>query len=407
MLKEEVKLNNFITIIKEQDLIENWNKISKYCKNDASMVLKADAYGLKVKNIAPILYNAGCSIFWVATLNEAVDLRSILEKHSPNSSNVTIYVLAGVEGKKQCKIIDKYKLTPALNSVNQIKTWLEYNTQTQQSLPCALHIDTGINRLSIVTDEQQYFKQNNTLLQKLNLKLVFSHLSSSDEINNTENQNQKQKFEKIIESLKLDHIPKSLAASDGSLLGKEYHYDLCRLGTIVYGYSPLFKDKTINKLEFTEKLKSVIQMFGKVISIHELQKGSSTGYGKLYTAKKTHLVATIQGGYACGILKKLYYEHKEKSYFLINNQKAYIIGNISMDYIVLDISNVKELNNFDYINKPLENIWATISGNKNNLYQWLVSAPELFCSQEERSLRFVYNKSTEHLLPPEIINFID
>lgn len=121
---------------------DNYRYMQSICKAEIGASVKADCYGLGSIHIAPSLYNAGCRKFFVATIDEAVALRPVLGFDSQ------IYVLNGFSGLNIPTFIE-YNITPIINSLRQLSLWLEHYSERA----CAIHIDTGMNRLGMSIED--------------------------------------------------------------------------------------------------------------------------------------------------------------------------------------------------------------------------------------------------------------
>jgi alanine racemase len=282
---------------------------------DCAAVIKANAYGLGMIEVANELhYNNGCKIFFVANLREAICLRKSLQ-------DAIIYVFNGLFSD-QINCYMEYNIRPILNDISQIKLWNE------NSAPCAIHFDTGINRLGLSEEEtDQYLNKKHDL----NISLILSHLTRSEEVNHDDNKKQLTKFQKI--SRALTNIPASLANSAGIYLGKEFHFDLMRPGIMLYGGNP-----GLNSLP--PSIRPTFEVMGKILQIRHVKRGMSVGYNATWTAKNDTRIAIVNMGYADGYLRS----NENGGHAFLCGCKVPIIGKISMDMIALDISGP----NFDH-----------------------------------------------------------
>jgi len=119
----------------------------------------------------------------------------------------------------------------------------------------------------------------------------------------------------------------SLAASGGIFLGKEYHYDMVRPGISLYG----------GKRTFHKGIKHAVSLKVPVTQINQIKKGESIGYSRTFYTKKNTTTATIPIGYADGLNIRL----SNKGFFLFKGKKVSIIGRVSMDLIILDVTKFK------------------------------------------------------------------
>ena len=290
-------------------------KVSKNCIVAATV--KANAYGLGVKQVSKSLIKHKCKDFFVATLMEGIELRSY-------NKSVHIYILNGLDSGK-CSIYKKHKLTPVLNSIKQIKEYEIYQSKIKKSMDAIIHFDTGMSRLGLDEDETKKLIDNkNNILKKTNIKYIMSHLACGDDPKNKKNNEQLKMFRKISKSFK--NIKMTLANSAGVLLGKNYHFDMVRPGISIYGGNALKNEKNTYK--------HVIKLTAKLIQIRQIKKGSTVGYGATYKAKQKMIVGSISIGYADG-LNRLF-SNNMKCYY--KKKKINLIGRVSMDLVTLDLS---------------------------------------------------------------------
>ena len=290
-------------------------KVSKNCIVAATV--KANAYGLGVKQVSKSLIKHKCKDFFVATLMEGIELRSY-------NKSVHIYILNGLDPGK-CSIYKKHKLTPVLNSIKQIEEYEIYQSKIKKSMNAIIHFDTGMSRLGLDEDETKKLVDNkNNILKKTNIKYIMSHLACGDDPKNKKNNEQLKMFRKISKSFK--NIKMTLANSAGVLLGKNYHFDMVRPGISIYGGNAQKNEKNTYK--------HVIKLTAKLIQIRQIKKGSTVGYGATYKAKQKMIIGSISVGYADGLSRL--FSNNMKCYY--KKKKINLIGRVSMDLVTLDLS---------------------------------------------------------------------
>jgi len=293
--------------INTKNLIYNYNFFKKLKKNlIVAPTIKANAYGLGDKRIYNLLLNHGCKHFFVATLNEGLKLNN-------KNKLINIYVLNGLQNYKLHKFTNA-NLIPVVNTVE------EYNRIKNAKIDYAIHIDTGINRLGISYKDVKMLD-----LKNQNIKLVISHLSSSDEYKIKYNIKQNKIFNSLINK-KTKGSLFSLANAHGSILNKTYLYNMIRPGIGIYG---CFENKNLEK-----KIKNVIKFQGKIIQIKDIQKNAFIGYNRTFKTKNKTKVAIIGLGYEDGIPRLL----SNKGFVYFKKDRFKIIGRISMDSFTIDIS---------------------------------------------------------------------
>ncbi|MCH9753702.1 MAG: alanine racemase [Alphaproteobacteria bacterium] len=277
-------------------------------------VLKSNAYGVGVERVAISLYEEGCKEFYVATLDEGIELRKILK-------NVRIYILFGVNKGQEYYLL-KYHLTPVLNNEYQINLWLKCAKGIEEKLDACLNVDIGMTRLGI--DIESFSKNLNNISDKLEIHYVLGHLSVSEDKSNDFNKKQLEVFNKLRK--KFPQFKYSLSNSGGIFLGKDYHFDQVRPGIALYGTGA----KNI------EGMNPVITLTSEIINIFNNNNAVYVGYGCTYEAKVGTIVAAVPFGYGDGYPLAL----SNVGYCFINNKKVPIIGRISMDCMSINISNL-------------------------------------------------------------------
>ena len=201
---------------------QNWQKLRSMSINDAAAVVKANAYGLGLKQVAEALYAEGARIYFVATAEEGAELRSSLGEIPE------IYVFSG-HMTGDTELIRNYNLIPLINSIEQ----LSRHSELLREKKFGVQLDTGMNRLGMEPMEWETVKE---LTLSLNPVLIMSHLACADEPDHKMNSKQLNTFLTLTNKI---NIKKSLAATGGILLGPEYHFDLTRPGIGIYGCSPM------------------------------------------------------------------------------------------------------------------------------------------------------------------------
>ncbi len=293
--------------INTKNLIYNYNFFKKLKKGlIVAPTIKANAYGLGDKKIYNLLLNQGCKHFFVATLNEGLKLNN-------KNKLIKIYVLNGLQNYKFHKFTNA-NLIPVINTIE------EYNRIKNAKIDYAIHVDTGINRLGIPPKDLKMLD-----LKNQNIKLVISHLSSSDEYKVKYNIKQKKIFNNFVNK-KPKGIIFSLANAHGSILDKTYLYNMIRPGIGIYG---CYENKKLEK-----KIKNVVNFKGKIIQIKDLEKNQYIGYNRTFKTKNKTKIAIIGLGYEDGIPRSL----SNKGFVYFKKDRFKIIGRISMDSFTIDIS---------------------------------------------------------------------
>lgn len=332
--------------INSSSIKKNLEKIRSINEN-VICVIKDDAYGLKIEKILPILIKNNCNYFAVAYLEEAVKVYKFLKnfKNLNKKNNCNVMTLNYVEPKK-LEVAIKNEVEITIFSKKQFYDYIDILNNFKKNICLKIHIkiNSGMNRLGF--DENEVFeiikeikKINSEFLENKKFKLeiisIFSHISEAE--NKTETEKQVKKFEKILKIFddnKIKYKYRHLQASP--LLfkyEKKYNYDFCRVGMAIYGLEPLSYDVG---------LENAILVESKIINIREVKKDEKVSYGNKGILKRDSKVGIVAIGYAHGLPKQI--ENKKNcAYVLVNDKKANILGEICMDMIFIDLTDIQDV----------------------------------------------------------------
>ncbi|HMK41000.1 MAG TPA: alanine racemase [Methyloceanibacter sp.] len=307
-------------------LAANYRRLRELAASaECAAVVKADAYGLGMAEVAPALWRQGCRTFFVATPSEARALRKLLP-------HAIIYVLAGLM-PGTADTFRKHNLRPVLNSAEEIREWASYSASEGEALPCAVHIDSGMNRLGLSAAEVESVAATRDLWSAFTLSLVMSHLACADEPEHPKSETQRKLFDEL--RARLPRAFASLANSAGILLGRSYRYDLVRPGIALYGGKPQARGP--------HQFSPVVYLKGRILQVRNVSAGQTVGYGATRTLTRPSRVATVSVGYADGFFRSLSTKDGEAGFVAYAGiHAAPILGRVSMDLITIDVTEVPE-----------------------------------------------------------------
>ena len=344
----------------------NWEKINKYSNFKASAVVKANAYGFGLEEIAMALNQSGCNFFYVAQIEEGIKLRHVLK-----SKKIKIGVLEGMLYHPE--EYKKNNLIPVINNLNQLKNFIKFKKLSPE-IKSILHIDTGMNRLGLDKNELEHVLRDISSISSVHFEYIMTHFSNSNVRNDNFNNIQYEKILKLNRCFNNQKI--SLSNTGGILLDKKFILDQTRPGIGIYGYDANGKNIILNKkkLNFPAVLKvPILQIrFGK--------KGEEVSYGRTEILNRDSKLATIGIGYADGILRLL----KKNVNITVNGKLCQIVGSITMDSLIVDITDVetKNLKVGSYLELINEDFLINLNKCKSNL-----SLYELFTLISNRVIR--------------------
>ena len=308
-------------------LKHNFEYIKSKIQKDTKIlaVVKAFAYGSHAETIANYLQNLDIDYFAVAYVSEGVALRDagiikpILVLH-PQAVNFKTLI-------ERC-------LEPSLYNSKILNEFIAVASEEKQSnYPVHIKFNTGLNRLGFCKNDIDAIISKLKTTNSVITKSIFSHLAASEDLSEKEfTDHQIHNFKIIAEvfSKKLGYQPiLHVCNTSGILNYPEAHLDMVRTGIGLYGFGNSEKENKNFKPIAT--LKSVISQ------IHSIEKGETVGYNRAYTSDTVIETATIPIGHADGIGRQY---GNGKGYVIINNKPAYIIGNVCMDMIMVDITGI-------------------------------------------------------------------
>ena len=335
---------NSILSIDMSNLHSNWKELNKKIKNsELAVSIKANAYGLGYEQVAKELITIGCGTFFVATYNEALAIRKL-------NNSVKIFLLSNSYSKDLNYTLIMNNIYLVINNKRDLKKINNLSKLFKKKIKCALQFDVGMSRLGFDFADLDYVSKY--LKRSIDVNLIIAHLSCSEDKNSQYNKTQINIFKKIKKYFDKYNFSFSLANSNAVYLGKEYHYDMCRVGGLLYG---LNLTKNLPK-----GIKTVTTLKSKILQIRSVAKGCSIGYGASYIVKKNSKIATLGIGYADGIPRNY------NGYALYKGKKIRFVGNISMDLSNLDVTNVTNINENDWVEIFSENLSINIVANKCN-----------------------------------------
>ena len=319
-------------------------KIVRSINKNLICVIKDNAYGLGIENILPILLENKCDYFAVAYIEEAVKIQKLLENLKLENQNGKIKVMA-LNYVKPENVGDAIRNNIELTVFNfsQLLDYLKILDEFFENMTLKIHIkvNSGMNRLGFDKNEilelvkiVKKYNLNNKSKNRLEIISIFSHISDAE--NQAETEKQVEKYEKILKIFSQNNVRYKYSHLQASPLlfkyGKKYNYDFARIGMALYGMEPLSTDVG---------LLDVITVKSKIINIRNVKKNDKVSYGSKGIVKHDSKIGIVAIGYAHGLQKQI--ENSNKAYILVNGQKAKIIGEICMDMIFVDLTNIENV----------------------------------------------------------------
>ncbi len=299
----------------------NIAEIQRFLKPNSKImpVIKANSYGTYLNTNLEVLNKF--DIVAVATVDEGVSLREL-------GYMKDIFILNQPYESEISKIAEE-NLTVGISSEEFAKKLSTYN----YDFKVHLEVETGMGRTGIHTDYVIEYLKN--LSNNIKVEGVYTHLSSAD---SDEEFTRKQLylFNKVVSELKKNINLKYIHSHASNAIlnfGMEGEYNLVRPGIIIYGYPSDIE--TCKKID----LKPITKLKSKITFLKTVKEGTSIGYNRNYITSRESKIATVPIGYADGLRRSL----SNKGEVVINGKKAHIVGNICMDSLMVDVTEIENV----------------------------------------------------------------
>lgn len=291
-------------------------------------VVKADGYGHGSVKCAQRLEKEGIDWFGVAIPEEGVELRSA-------GIRKRILCLGGFwHGQEQ--LLLNNNLTPVIYQIDKARSLNKAASDRGNLASIHVKIDTGMGRIGVRFDAISQFAEQLQELKNIEVEGLLTHFAAADNLNEKNFTNmQIQRFNEacaIFENKGFRPIYKDLANSPATIGFPQSRSNLVRIGGILYGLGDDVLPKGIIKPE----LKAVLTVKTKVSLLKKVPKNETIGYGRTFQTSRDSVIATIPIGYQDGLPRAL----SNKGHVIINDKYAPIVGRISMDWTILDVTDI-------------------------------------------------------------------
>jgi len=294
-------------------------------------VVKANAYNHGLPKITRTLYSQGVRWFSVTNIDEAIKLYS-LQLAKVNILIFTSNCISDVE------TIISHDFVITIHSVDMLEHLA--NVLKGRTLRCHIEIDTGMSRTGITEKDIPHVSYLLKTFSNIKTVGIYSHYANADYPEDTLNNEQKIKLHTAVEEFIKKEILFTFChiANSPGIINQfnKLHTNMVRPGIMLYGISPC---------HCIISLKPVMSWYSKIIQIRSVIKGQGVSYSHTWKAPKESLIAIISAGYADGYPRQA----SNRGYVIINNQKAEIIGNICMDFMMVDISGCSNISAGDNV----------------------------------------------------------
>ncbi|GAA6878063.1 alanine racemase [Helicobacter pylori] len=321
--------------VNSASLRHNFSAVKSIVPKDAHImaVVKANAYGAGAIKASEIFLQEGANYLGVATLDEALELRSHFSK--------TPILILGYSPNSNASMLIDNDLSVMIFSLEQAEVFSQMALKSQKRLKIHLKIDTGMHRLGLEPNFKSIeIIKKIRVLKGLEIEGIFTHLSNADAKIKTHAKNQMKAFNAFLEQLfnqKIEFQYRHAYNSAGILSlcnGNENRLlNLYRPGIMLYGFYPSNEMKE----SCPTILKNVISLKAQIVQIRSVKKGEFIGYGEHFYTNEETLVGVLALGYADGLVRAL----GNRIQVAINNQLAPLIGKVCMDQCFVKLNNIQ------------------------------------------------------------------
>lgn len=321
--------NNHVTVLEIDgsalDFNLNYFKSKLHSNTKILIVVKAFGYGSSATQVAKYL-DSKVDYFAVAYTDEAIVLRE---------AGIATPILVLHPQKRNLDKIIQYNLEPNIYSIRLLKSFIEIaGNNNAKDYPIHIKLNSGLNRLGFAGKEIPSISAMLAVHTEVKVKSVFSHIAASEDLNERNFTLRQIKVfneysNKLIHALEYKPFKHLLNTSGIINYSNEAQFEMVRLGIGLLGFG--------NDENHTNQLKNVLTLKSVISQIHTIKKGETVGYNRAFTANSTMKTATIPIGHADGISRKF---GNGVGYVFIHDKKAPIVGNVCMDMLMVDISQI-------------------------------------------------------------------
>lgn len=306
-------------------------------KVEVIAVVKANAYGHGAVPVARTALESGATWLAVYRLMEGIELRQ---------AGITAPVLIlGYTLPSEAEAVVRWNLTPTVNERAQAEALAAAASRQGKHLPVHVKVDTGLGRFGLLPEEVVPFCQVVVALPGLELEGLYTHFAAADETSESSRAYTRRQLNVYLAAVKAletqgIRLPLHHAANSAAQLTLPVsHLNAVRLGIALYGLSPFSSGLPPVSLQPAMTLKS------RVVRLRRLPAGASIGYGRTFTTQRPTRVALVPVGYGDGYHRLL----SNRGQVLVHGQRVPILGRVSMDQIVIDVSDITGVKQHDQV----------------------------------------------------------
>jgi len=295
--------------------------------------VKANAYGHGVECVLPALQRAGVEMAAVATIEEAMQVRSVGFSGSILLLGEHLCGLSDAAAKQTAAMLIEHRVEPTVMHMRSLQVLAEAAARLSAKVRIHVKVDTGMGRNGVDETAAMELLQAAAGMPTIRVKGLYTHFATSDEQDKTFAREQLSRFNDFLRRVEQADLRPELihAANSGATLDlPQAAFDMIRPGISIYGYYP---DPGVhNKIE----LHPAMKLTARLLQVRTLPAGHSVGYGRTFKTSRQTRTALVPIGYADGYSRAL----SNRGVMLVDGKPAPVIGRVSMDCTVLDVTDL-------------------------------------------------------------------
>ena len=297
-------------------------------------IVKADAYGHGAVSCARIAVESGAANYLGAgVIEEGIELRE-------NGLNAPILILGSIFPDEAEDLV-RHNLATILCTQPLAQALSKEAEKQDKTVSVHIKVDTGMNRLGISPENLPALLDQVRNLKNLKIEAVSTHFSSADDEDLSVTQAQLEKFQTALTILQKEgvHTPIVHCANTSALFKfPESHFNMVRPGLILYGVLPSPSLRPVID-QGENPFQPVMQWKSQIILLKPIAKNQPVSYSGSFTTQRDSLIATLPIGYADGLHRML----SNKMDVLIRGRRVPQVGNICMDMILIDVTDIPDV----------------------------------------------------------------
>ncbi len=321
-----------VAVIDLRKLASNFRAVRALCEPDTKIlaVVKANAYGHGAVECSKTLAAAGADQFGVAIVEEGIELRNA-------GISQPILCMGGIWPGDEERVI-RHNITPVILTIEMAERLNRAAAEQQTTVNIHLKLDTGMGRVGFALNDLSAFLDSLLSFQNLKVTGVMTHFAAANDPNQNEfTERQIAEFNKGVELLRSRGIHPEfidMANSPAAVLYKSSHGNMIRPGGLLYGFGDILPSG-----KRVEGIEPVMSLRTKIATVKDVPAGTSIGYSRSFVTQRASRIATLPIGYNDGYPRSL----SNKGNVLICGKTAPIIGRISMDWTIIDVTEIPEV----------------------------------------------------------------